>query len=345
MDGSARNLHTPKGLWHWRVDVGPQPEKPIPYDRRRAHYRPDRNKRGPAGHCLRHLHGHRDDRSGGTRGPVLCPRQSLPSAARPSGEVDGSEQRRHPRSSLPRVRCQVSRRRDQRLLSVGSQVQPEPTAVSLCGRPCSVHWQGVENASTDLRPRSTPFHPTKQLPRGPDAADLVRAIPHQRRDARSVEDWREGIPREYATLMNRQIHKREKCPQPLFPAEDLILPVASRSWTCRRSDDCEFRPAPEGASFASSAVMTAFLSERGGLVTAAVVGTGRSPAATEVRGGFPPTADHGLISDLQTAALIAKGDWYCCPRFDSPSVFASLLDHTPGRHFQLRGRKQCQHMR
>jgi len=94
--------------------------------------------------------------------------------------------------------------------------------------------------------------------------------------------------------------------------------------------------------------MTAFLIGRAGLVTMAVVGTARSPAATEERGGFPPTADHGLISDLQTAALIAKGgtvDWYCCPRFDSPSVFASLLDQNPGRHFQVHGRKQCQHMR
>lgn len=49
--------------------------------------------------------------------------------------------------------------------------------------------------------------------------------------------------------------------------------------------------------------------------------------------GYPPIADHGLIGDLQTAALVASGgtvDWWCTPRFDSPSVFASLLDGERG---------------
>jgi GH15 family glucan-1,4-alpha-glucosidase len=48
---------------------------------------------------------------------------------------------------------------------------------------------------------------------------------------------------------------------------------------------------------------------------------------------YPAIEDHGLIGDLQTAALVSKDgtvDWFCCPRFDSPSVFASLLDRERG---------------
>lgn len=43
---------------------------------------------------------------------------------------------------------------------------------------------------------------------------------------------------------------------------------------------------------------------------------------------YPPIADHGMVGDLQTAALVSSAgtiDWWCTPRFDSPSVFASLL--------------------
>ena len=54
--------------------------------------------------------------------------------------------------------------------------------------------------------------------------------------------------------------------------------------------------------------------------------------------GYPPIAEHGLIGDLQTAALVTTDgtvDWFCCPRFDSPSVFASLLDHDDGGRFRI----------
>jgi GH15 family glucan-1,4-alpha-glucosidase len=54
---------------------------------------------------------------------------------------------------------------------------------------------------------------------------------------------------------------------------------------------------------------------------------------------YPPIADHGVIGNLQTIALIcsdATVNWYCVPRFDSPSMFASLLDADRGGHFTLR---------
>jgi len=53
---------------------------------------------------------------------------------------------------------------------------------------------------------------------------------------------------------------------------------------------------------------------------------------------YPNISDHGLIGDLQTAALVTTDgvvDWFCCPRFDSPSVFASLLDAERGGFFRI----------
>ncbi|MFG2588003.1 glycoside hydrolase family 15 protein [Streptomyces sp. NPDC048438] len=53
---------------------------------------------------------------------------------------------------------------------------------------------------------------------------------------------------------------------------------------------------------------------------------------------YPPIAAHGLVGDLQTGALISSQgvvDWFAAPRFDSPSIFAALLDHDHGGYFRL----------
>ncbi len=53
---------------------------------------------------------------------------------------------------------------------------------------------------------------------------------------------------------------------------------------------------------------------------------------------YPAIAEHGLIGDQQTCALVTSDgtiNWFCCPRFDSPSVFASLLDQRRGGQFSI----------
>ena len=54
---------------------------------------------------------------------------------------------------------------------------------------------------------------------------------------------------------------------------------------------------------------------------------------------YPNISDHGIIGDLQTAALVTSDgtvDFFCCPRFDSPSVFASLLGGERGGRFSIK---------
>ncbi|MGA5461994.1 glycoside hydrolase family 15 protein [Mycobacterium sp. NPDC050041] len=50
-------------------------------------------------------------------------------------------------------------------------------------------------------------------------------------------------------------------------------------------------------------------------------------------------AEHGLIGDLRTCALVGTDgtiDWFCAPRFDSPSVFGSIIDREKGGGWHLR---------
>jgi hypothetical protein len=66
--------------------------------------------------------------------------------------------------------------------------------------------------------------------------------------------------------------------------------------------------------------------------------TGRRDTGPRSVARYLPTAEHGLIGDLHTVALVGTDgtiDWYCCPQFDSPSVFAAILDADKGGQFRI----------
>ena len=54
---------------------------------------------------------------------------------------------------------------------------------------------------------------------------------------------------------------------------------------------------------------------------------------------YQPIEDYGIIGDLHTVALVGRNgsiDLMSFPKFDSPTIFAALLDDEKGGRFSIR---------
>ena len=72
----------------------------------------------------------------------------------------------------------------------------------------------------------------------------------------------------------------------------------------------------------------------------------RQPRATQSGGRKIPALDHGVIGNgrvpLALVSPTSAVEWLCLPRFDSPSIFARLLDARNGGKFRLlAGSEEC----
>jgi GH15 family glucan-1,4-alpha-glucosidase len=64
----------------------------------------------------------------------------------------------------------------------------------------------------------------------------------------------------------------------------------------------------------------------------------RNPDATSAEDEFPAIGDYALIGDCGSTALVSRNgavEWLCLPRFDSPSLFAAILDRERGGSFRI----------
>ena len=64
----------------------------------------------------------------------------------------------------------------------------------------------------------------------------------------------------------------------------------------------------------------------------------RAKRHDEFNDRFSAIEEHGVIGNMRTCALIsvcAEISFFCYPHFDSPSIFASILDRTKGGHWSI----------
>jgi GH15 family glucan-1,4-alpha-glucosidase len=53
---------------------------------------------------------------------------------------------------------------------------------------------------------------------------------------------------------------------------------------------------------------------------------------------YQPIENYGMIGNMRTVALVGMNgsiDWFCYPHFDSPSIFAAILDDKKGGRFEI----------